>query len=71
MSPIPLTAGNYHRGRDIEHNARAFPFLGASQEGVKRASPQGRLPSQIKVLEIVSLPQIKKILICTLLMQNP
>ncbi len=25
----------------LEHNARAFPFLGDSQEGVKRASPQG------------------------------
>ena len=25
----------------IEHNARTFPFLGDSQEGGKRASPQG------------------------------
>jgi len=24
-----------------EHTARAFPFLGASQEGVKRVSPKG------------------------------
>ncbi len=34
----------------IEHNARAFPFLGASQEGVKRAAakrpPCGVVPSQ-------------------------
>ena len=28
----------------IEHNARAFPFLGASQEGVKRAAAK-RPPS--------------------------
>jgi hypothetical protein len=25
----------------LEHTARAFPFLGASQEGVKRVSPKG------------------------------
>ena len=34
----------------VEHNARAFPFLGASQEGVKRAAakrpPCGVVPSQ-------------------------
>ena len=24
---------------EFEHNARTFPFLGDSQEGVKRASP--------------------------------